>query len=260
MISPDLVWKNGLIDLRGAGVEVKPRGLLVKEILGYQYTIDMNNPILSLPSRKMNYAFMFGEAAWICSGSNWLDDLTPYMKRYKDFSDDGVFLNGAYGVKVAEQVTYVADTLQRDPDSRQAVINIWRERPGPSKDIPCTINMQFFQRHGELHMVVNMRSQDAVLGFSYDIFTFSAVANLVRSLLKHRFINVELGKLYVNVGSFHVYEQHFDQIQDWLDDASVDPQYHHVITDWAMATNGEWYPLDYINFLKATADDYIRGA
>lgn len=247
------------MDLQSDGVEAKPRGLLVKELIGYQYTIDMNNPVLSLPSRKMNYAFMFGEAAWICSGSNWLDDLTPYMKRYKDFSDDGVFLNGAYGVKVIEQVAYVADTLQRDRDSRQAVINIWRERPAQSKDIPCTINMQFFIRDG-IQMVVNMRSQDAVLGFSYDIFTFSAVANLVRVLLRKRGINVPLGTLTVSIGSFHVYEQHFDQISDWRDDGSVDPKYHQVMTDWAIATNEPFTAKDYVNFLKDTADGYLRGA
>jgi hypothetical protein len=259
MHSPDLVWKNGLIDLMDCGSEVRPRNLLVKEFIGYQYTIDMNNPILSLPSRKMNYAFMFGEAAWICSGSNWLDDLTPYMQRYKDFSDDGVFLNGAYGVKVIEQVTYVADTLARDRDSRQAVINIWRERPSQSKDIPCTLNMQFFIRDG-LEMVVNMRSQDAVLGFSYDIFTFSAVANLFRTLLQQRGINVELGTLTVNVGSFHIYEQHFAQVEGWCDDASCDPRYHQAITDWAVATREPMTAREYVNYLKDTADDYLRGA
>jgi thymidylate synthase len=258
MISPDLVWKHGLIDLKD-GNEVKPRGMTVRELIGYQYTIDMNNPILSLPSRKMNYAFMFGEAAWICSGSNWLDDLTPYMKRYKDFSDDGVFLNGAYGVKVIEQVAYVADTLQRDPDSRQAIINIWRERPAASKDIPCTVNMQFFIRDG-IQMVVNMRSQDAVLGFSYDIFTFSAVANLLRTLLLQRGIKVELSTLTVNVGSFHIYERHFNDVEAWLDDASYDPKYPQVITDWAVATREPMTAKEYVNYLKDTADDHLRGA
>jgi thymidylate synthase len=256
MISPDLVWKNGLIDLND-GYEVKPRGMLVRELIGYQYQIDMNNPILSMPSRKMNYAFMFGEAAWICSGSNWLDDLTPYMKRYKDFSDDGIFLNGAYGVKVIEQVAYVADTLQNDPESRQAIINIWRERPSKSKDIPCTINMQFLWRDG-LEMVVNMRSQDAVLGFSYDIFTFSAVANLVACLLRERGIKIHLNKLTVNVGSFHIYEQHFDQVEDWINDGSVDPRYYAAITDWSDATVTARATKEYVNFLKETADDYLR--
>jgi thymidylate synthase len=119
--------------------------------------------------------------------------------------------------------------------------------------------MQFFIRDG-LQMVVNMRSQDAVLGFSYDIFTFSAVANLVRTLLLQRGIKVELSTLTVNVGSFHVYEQHFAQVEGWRDDASIDPRYAEVITDWAKATQWPFTAREYVNFLKDAADGYLRRA
>lgn len=254
----DTIWKNCLIDIEDGGTLVNPRGKWVKELIGYQYQIDMNAPIISLESRKMNYSFMFAEAAWICSGSNWLDDLTPYMKRYADFSDDKVFLNGAYGVKVAEQVAYVVDTLSKDPSSRQAVLNIWRERPGPSKDIPCTTTMQFIIRDNKLNMVTTMRSQDAVLGFSYDVFTFSAVAGLVRSLLYtvHN-IDVDLGTLTVTAGSFHIYEEHFGRTSEWIHDVALDPRYASVIDSYEdLVLFAPSAPKDYINELWTLADDY----
>lgn len=254
MNTTDTVWKNGLIDVDSQGFMSNPRGLWVKEIIPYHYTINMENPIISLESRGMNYSFMFGEAAWICSGSNWLDDLTPFMRRYSDFSDDGVFLNGAYGVKVVEQAAYVTETLVKDEYSRQAIINIWRERPASSKDIPCTVNMQFFIRHGLLNAVVNMRSQDAVLGFSYDVFTFSAVAGLIRTLLFKKGAKVELGQLHVNVGNFHVYESHFEKLNTWINDVVPDHRFNNVRDDWLFVSrNGFMEPNDYVNHLRQIA-------
>jgi len=193
-----------------------PRGKTIREIINASYTIDMQSPVITKQSRKMAYGFMFGEAAWIVSGSNWLSGIAYHMKRYADFSDDGVFLNGAYGPKVAEQYTYIVNTLIKDPESRQAVMGIWRERPAESKDIPCTLSMQFFIRNGKLDAVVNMRSQDAVWGFSYDIFTFSQVANMIRVLLINQGVSVQLGKLHVQVGSLHIYEHHFKDIPMWI--------------------------------------------
>lgn len=252
----DTTWKELLIDILDGGTEVKPRDMLVKELIGWTYRIDMTKPIVSLASRKVNYGFMFGEAAWICKGSNWLHELTPYMRRYADFSDDGVYLNGAYGVKVAEQVTYVAEALTKDRDTRQAIINIWRERPAQSRDIPCTINMQFFIRENKLHMVVNMRSQDAVLGYTYDIFSFSAVAGLVRSLLVLRGINVGLGFLHVHVGSLHLYETHFDKVDEWLNDVTPNAVYDEVLKDWQTLIGNNTHPTTYVNVLEALANDY----
>ena len=259
-IAADTIWKECLIDVMDYGKEVKPRGMPVKEVIGFGYDIDMRDPIITLASRKMNYAFMFGEAAWICSGSNWLEDLTVYMKRYEDFSDDRVFLNGAYGVKVVEQATYVTETLVKDQDSRQAVLTIWRERPAPSKDIPCTVSMQFFIRGGKLHMVVNMRSQDAVLGLCYDIFTFSSVANLIRIMLSQRGVNVDIGILSVFVGSFHIYENHWEKVQEWVGDVTPHIESTPAVKDWENLLKHPLTPRSYTKILKGLADDHIRGS
>ncbi len=192
-----------------------PRGQEVREILSGQYRVPMP-AYLDLSDRNINLAFMFAEAAWIISGSNRLSDLTPYMKTYANFSDDGVFLRGAYGPKVVDQLGYVVDALVADNDSRQAVMTMWRERPAPSKDIPCTLAAQFVIRDGKLNMIMTMRSHDIVLGFTYDVFTFSMIAASVRLLLRARGIRVELGDLYVTAGSLHLYERHYEQAEVWV--------------------------------------------
>lgn len=209
------VWINLIEDiLENPHYEVSPRGMPVKEKLNGSYTVQMP-AYLSLNTRKVNYNFMFAEAAWIISGSNRLSDITPYMKAYANFSDDNQFLRGAYGPKVVDQLPYIVDTLSNDPDTRQAVMTIWRERPGPSKDIPCTVAIQFLIRDNQLHLIVTMRSNDAVLGFTYDVFTFSMIGLSVLLLLRDRGAQISLGELHVNAGSLHIYEQHFNKLNEW---------------------------------------------
>lgn len=212
----NIVWQSKVAECLGdPDFIVSPRGMEVRERISGGYSVPMP-AYIDLIDRKVNVNFMFAEAAWIISGSNRLEDLTGVMKGYARFSDDGVFLRGAYGPKVVDQLGYVVDSIEKDIDTRQAVMNIWRERPGPSKDIPCTTNMQFLVREGNLHAVVTMRSQDIVLGYTYDVFTFSMVAKAVQLLLKERGVDVGLGDLHVNAGSMHIYSDYYERGENWL--------------------------------------------
>ena len=211
------VWQETVEQvLTSYDYEVGPRGMHTREISPGSYTVEMP-AYLDLVDRKINIPFMFAEAAWIISGSNRLSDLTPYMKVYENFSDDGKFLKGAYGPKVVEQLPYIVETLMADEDSRQANMSIWRERPARSKDVPCTTGMQFLIRDGKLNLVTTMRSNDVILGFTYDVFSFSMVAKAVQLLLKEQGKEVELGNLTVNAGSLHMYERHFEEAKEWID-------------------------------------------
>ena len=157
----------------------KPRGLKIAEVLNDSWTIDMDNPIITIEARKLSYDFMFGEAAWMLSGKNDVATVEKYAGAIKRFSDNGITFFGAYGSKIIDQLPYVLDILEKDQDTRQAVLNIWRENPRSSKDIPCTLSLQFFLRKASdklwLHTVATMRSNDIYLGTPYDSFNFSAI-------------------------------------------------------------------------------------
>ena len=165
----------------------KPRGLKITEKLNNCWIIDMDDPIITTPERKLSYSFMFGEAAWMLEGRNDVESVAKYVDGVKRFSDDGETFFGAYGPKILTQWSYVIKTLVTDKDSRQAVINIWRENPRSSKDIPCTLSLQFFLReasdHLWLHTVATMRSNDVWLGTPYDTFNFSAISFWIAFIL-----------------------------------------------------------------------------
>jgi len=199
----------------------KPRGLKITEKLNDSWIIDMDDPIITTPERKLSYSFMFGEAAWMLEGKNDVESVSKYVDGVKRFSDDGITFFGAYGPKIITQNFYVIDTLLKDNDSRQAVLNIWRENPRSSKDIPCTLSLQFILRKASdelwLHTVATMRSNDAWLGTPYDTFNFSAISFYIACHLNKVGIKCKLGSLNIQAGSRHIYETDFKKLETVLE-------------------------------------------
>jgi thymidylate synthase len=198
---------------------VAPRGMTIKENLAETLTIhDAGRTLLVSSTRDLNYRFMLAEFLWIAGGFNDLETLTRYNGKYKAFSDDGLVLTGAYGPRLLPQWRFVLETLRRDPDSRQAIATIWTPSPSPSKDIPCTVAAQFFIRDGELHSIWTMRSSDLWLGLPYDVWTFSMLQAMVAAELR-----VSVGSLTMQLGSAHLYEEHWGQAVKLVTD--LDPAY-----------------------------------
>lgn len=110
--------------------------------------------------------------------------------------------------------------LTKDKDSRQAIMNIHRpsDRHEGNKDVPCTLSLQFFIRENKLHVIVNMRSNDIILGFTNDVFQFTMLQEAMLLELKKVYPELELGAYYHNAGSMHVYDRHFDMVNKIIAD------------------------------------------
>jgi thymidylate synthase len=202
-------WLQHVEQIMAFGDETAPRGYRTRELLGKQLVFDINRPVLTLTERKLGYKFMCAEAAWILSGDNKVASIAPFSKEISRFSDDGHFFFGAYGPKIVDQLSHVVSSLLRDPDSRQAFINIWRENPPGTRDVPCTVSLQFLIRAGTLHVVTTMRSSDAWLGVPYDAFTQAMLGCYVLALYRRRGGTAagRLGRVILNAASAHVYEE-----------------------------------------------------
>jgi thymidylate synthase len=207
-------WYWDLIRVYTAGAVVSPRGLTTRELIGYQSAINMQRPIITCPYRQLGYKFMFAEAAWILGGGNDVATISPYARDISKFSDDGETFFGAYGPKIFDQLDYVIKALADDTTSRQAVINIWREKPPITKDVPCTLSVQFVIRNGYLCCLDTMRSSDLWLGHPYDIFNFSMLSlYLILKLREQGLYGLKLGLLTLTAGSKHLYETNFEKVK-----------------------------------------------
>lgn len=236
----------------GQTVDVKGNGLSgdqTLEILGCQTVVDMKNPIVNVEARKLGKAFLFGEAYWILSGRNDVEYMEPLSKHISMFSDDGIYFQGAYGPQIIQQMPFILETLGKDKHSRQAVISIWKPSPRPSKDIPCTLNVQWVIRGNLIHCLLNMRSSDVWMGVPYDWFNFSCLTTYLALILKEKFeYNLELGFLFFNAGSQHLYYKNQVQAQEiWCGSWQGDPDL-------------EWENIDPYRFVDSTHFlQYLKG-
>lgn len=228
------VWRALLRELEeGAEVSQASMGAAFKghtsyELVGYQTRVPMDSAVVLCPARQLGYRFLAAEAAWILSGSNRVEEIVPFARQLGTFSDDGVFFDGAYGPPFVEQVGWVARKLQEDPQTRQAVMTIWRPRPGSSKDVPCTVALQWLIRDGALRCCATMRSSDAWTGWPYDVHTFSMMSAYIALLLRGRHagpvgtVDISLGELTLTCGSQHLYKRDLEAAHAcaWTDDVA----------------------------------------
>lgn len=242
------VWLDTLQKIIDSDLISKPRGFEIKEILNDQMKIDMRTPILSVIKRNLGYKFMAREAWWIMSGKNDVESINDYSKAISSFSDDGYHFNGAYGPRIVDQWHYIVDSLISDIDTRQAVATIWRPNPRASKDIPCTISAQWLIRNNKIHCIDNMRSSDIWLGVPYDVFNFTMLTGYLMLLLREKGLdNLELGYLYLNAGSRHLYENNFEAAINVLN-SRLCKEYQHF-NPYEFDS-----PLDLKHYLKALSE------
>jgi thymidylate synthase len=203
------VWYDRLMDMHKDGFKQPSRaGDVVGEVLNAVTVI--NNPIKNMVEssvRKMSINYAVGELLWYLSGSNKLIDIKPYAKFWENISDDGETLNSAYGHRIFEkfgfnQWDYVKELLKADPYSRQAVIHIKDASNKPSKDVPCTVALQYHVREDHLYATTYMRSNDIWLGFPYDVFAFTAFQ--IKLAME---LDLEIGTYTHIAGSLHLYER-----------------------------------------------------
>ena len=127
MKETNIRYKNMLWDIYNLPEFIcKPRGLNIKEKINHSFKIGMEDPIITIPERKLSYSFMFGEAAWMLSGRNDVASVSKYVDGVKRFSDDGVTFFGAYGPKIITQTSYIINTLIKDNDDIE--VNIKKKR------------------------------------------------------------------------------------------------------------------------------------
>lgn len=203
--------------LKENGRESSPRGMKIKELLNVGITIA--NPrarIIACHERKFSAPYAFGELAWYMSGRNDLEMMSYYSKFMERGTDDGVTLNSAYGYRIFgkhdkigfDQWERAVQLLKEDSDTRQAVIHLHTPNNKKTNDEVCTMCLQFLLRDGKLDMITTMRSNDIVLGFTYDVFAFTIMQELMAEE-----IGAEIGEYHHNVGSMHIYENKFGLLE-----------------------------------------------
>jgi thymidylate synthase len=232
-------YRDALWNMRVSGVNEKTRNGLAKVHPQPVSTVYANptQRMLYDVKRNANPFFHVMEAIWMLAGRNDVAFVATYAANMKDFSDDGLTLNGAYGYRWrhhfdGDQLVSVIELLAADYETRRAVLAMWdpsvdADGAVTSKDVPCNTHAYFRVVRGDtLNITVCNRSNDIIWG-CYG-------ANAVHMSFLLEFVANAVG---LNVGTYtqvsnnwHMYEQHFPLLEgiDDPDCCMYSPDWTHV--------------------------------
>jgi thymidylate synthase len=179
----------------------------------------------------VNEDYVKRELDWYLSMSLNVNDIPGEVPAiWKMVADKDGFINSNYGWCIyskenGNQFIKVAEDLAKNPDSRRA--NMIYTRPSMHEDYDkngmsdfmCTNNVQYVIRNGQLHALVYMRSNDAIFGYKNDYAWQRYVQESLLQFIKNKSgAKYGLGNIYWNVSSLHVYERHFNLVEEWVNE------------------------------------------
>jgi thymidylate synthase len=163
------------------------------------------------------------ELEWYLSQSLRVADIpgvTP--KIWESVASREGLINSNYGYLVysaenKSQYDSALAELRNNPFSRRAIMIYTRPSiqteycADGMSDFICTNAVQYLQRNGALHAVVQMRSNDVVFGYRNDYaWQLYVLQQLAADL------GVPAGNITWQVGSLHVYERHYSMIEKYI--------------------------------------------
>lgn len=200
-------------------------------------TLELNNCCLVVhrptldriwfPYRKLSEKYSNEELKWYWSADNSCKSIGKFAKMWLSLTDDGETSNSAYGYIIHkkygfDQLQQIIELLKSDSNTRRAVLNISDPAINriKTKDMQCTIAIQFILRNNKLEETVYMRSNDVYFGLPYDYIYFVSIGQYIAKQ-----VNVTLSKYTHHATSMHMYERDIEKFKD------VDNKFHVISVD-----------------------------
>jgi thymidylate synthase len=230
--------------------------------------------VIFWPVRDANPFFHCLEGLWMLAGRNDLAWLERFNSRMRMFSDDGLTLSGAYGYRwrkhfhcdddprSIDQLDMVVELLNRSPNSRRAVIQMYDCTTDLAvdesllKDVPCNDLIMLRNNDGVLDMMTMARSHDLIWG--------AAGSNIVHFTMLQEYLAARLGwkvgKFFQLSWNYHAYEEVYnknkvliDEAADWYRKTVGDP-YQFTVEDggvrpYPLVTNSETFDAELAVFM-----------
>lgn len=221
-------WVQMFHDCMNEGIETSPRGYKIRELEDYKFTIDPMYPFMNFKHRNLKIEYFKQEMLWKLTGDPFNRTIMAHAKMWESVQNNDGSFNSNYGQYwFGEQMgLFVAfNELVKDDNSRRAVIPMLRaSHIGPQvKDTVCTESVGFRIRNNQLNMSVHMRSSDQIFGLGTDIPTFAFLQRLLHGMLRSVYPELALGSMTIVAMSSHIYERHFEMVNNILKDPSVAP-------------------------------------
>lgn len=195
-----------------------------KEITNYSYCLTALH--------KVDYLFLADPRAKAWADAEFQERIQPdyvnpgeaYKLRqdvWEEFLNEKGRFDYSYNNRMWISRNAAIKELIRNPDSRQAIINVWDAQIDPfnlggKRRVPCSMYYQILVRDNRVHIIYNQRSADVVTHFGNDIY-------LAWRLMEHiaEAIDMTPGYLYHNIGSLHAYKKDWPQLKQCIENVKL---------------------------------------
>lgn len=190
-------------------------GVKTIEIIGESFLADEESIF-----GEVNKDYIRRELNWYKSQSLNVNDIEkPIPKIWTQVSDKQGFINSNYGWAIfsnenGNQFDKCVSHINVDNNTRRACMIYTRPSmhkdyaKGGMSDFMCTHAVNYYVRNGEIHAVVQMRSNDVVMGYKNDYAWQKHVLDSLSAAT-----NLKSGNIIWNAGSLHIYERHFNLLE-----------------------------------------------
>lgn len=227
------LYLNALQAVLQSGIAVSPRGLPTREVR--HAVLQLRYPrrrLVTIRARRLNAAFAVAE--WLFTMIGTRDGSIPLHYNSKIgflVETPPTTFEYSYGSRLrswdgVDQLISLRNRLVEDKDTRRATAVLWNPKlDNDRKDnVPCITCLQFMLREGHLDLTVYMRSNDLILGFVYDVFTFSLLLEVMAGWL-----DAELGTYTHIANSLHIYDKDVSFAQEVLENRDGADFYDHAV-------------------------------
>ncbi len=192
-------------------------------VFGYQMRFDLNAGFPLLTTKKVHLKSIIHELLWFLQGSTNIAYLKENGVRiWDEWADENGNLGPVYGYQWRnwpkpdgthiDQIAQVVNAIKTNPDSRRLIVSAWNVADVDKMKLPpCHAFFQFYVADGKLSCQLYQRSADIFLGVPFNIASYALLTMMVAQVC-----NLKLGDFVHTLGDAHIYNNHFDQVNEQL--------------------------------------------
>ncbi|HSF71610.1 MAG TPA: thymidylate synthase, partial [Methylotenera sp.] len=192
-------------------------------VFGYQMRYDLNAGFPLLTTKKVHLKSIIHELLWFLQGSTNIAYLKENGVRiWDEWADENGNLGPVYGYQWRnwpkpdgthiDQITHVVNAIKTNPDSRRLIVSAWNVADVDKMKLPpCHAFFQFYVADGKLSCQLYQRSADIFLGVPFNIASYALLTMMVAQVC-----NLKLGDFVHTLGDAHIYNNHFEQVNEQL--------------------------------------------
>jgi thymidylate synthase len=210
-----------LRDVRDHGVPKNDRtGTGTLSVFGRQLRFDLAAGFPAVTTKKLHLRSVIHELLWFLRGDTNVGYLHEHGVRiWDEWADERGDLGPVYGAQwrswpardgaTVDQMAWVVDEIQKNPDSRRLVVSAWNPAELPRMALPpCHALFQFYVAAGRLSCQLYQRSADVFLGVPFNIASYALLTCMVAQVT-----DLAPGEFVHSFGDVHLYRTHFEQAE-----------------------------------------------